>query len=156
MNKNHMNISHITHRLISRIRLYPIQSGYIGAIIIAIIAVLVQSSYLPPFQYTTEQWELVGGREVKQNIKTVELRLPHNGIFKPFQTWGRFSAKKITTDKGEQGIAIFFPKDEFVSVYQKIHDEPDQYPLIFTNFSQCLKTRTLEKGYFICFEPVMK
>ena len=54
--------------------------------------------------------------QVKQNIKTVALRLPHNGMFKPFQTWGRFSAKKITTDKGEQGIAIFFPKNEFALI----------------------------------------
>ncbi|HAZ16421.1 MAG: hypothetical protein A3H59_00275 [Candidatus Jacksonbacteria bacterium RIFCSPLOWO2_02_FULL_43_9] len=148
-----MNIPHITHQII---RLYPRQSAYIGSIIIAIITVLIQSSYLPPFQYTTEQWELVGGREIKQNLGTVALRLPNNGTFKPFKTWGGFSAKKTTTDKGTPAVAIYFPKDEFVSIYQKIHDEPDQYPVIFTNFSQCLKTRTLEKGYFICFEPVTK
>lgn len=151
-----MNISHILKKLAILIRSYKPQSAYITACCIVVIITLIQSSYLPPFQYTTEQWELVGGREVKQNIKTVPLRLPNNGTFKPFQTWGKFSAKKITTDKGEQGIAIFFPRNEFVSVYQKIHDEPDQYPLLFTNFSQCLKTRTLEKGYFICFEPVTK
>lgn len=144
------NLKEIIKTIISN----PFESGFALLSVVAIVLVILTSTKLPPLQYTTEQWELKGGREFKQKIETKVIYPRHNSWIQPFKTWGKFQLKK---DIESGGIAIYFPKDEFVFVNEKIHEDSKRWPFIFTNHSRCLKTRTLEKGFFICFEvPIIQ
>ncbi|MBT3412468.1 MAG: hypothetical protein HOJ15_03710 [Candidatus Jacksonbacteria bacterium] len=131
----------------------PYEGGFILLALLTIVFVISTSTKLPALQYTTEQWELKGGREFKQKIETKILYPRHNSWIQPFRTWGKFQLKK---DEASGGIAIYFPKDEFVFVNEKIHEESKRWPFVFTTHSRCLRTRTLEKGFFICFEVPIK